>query len=289
VVIYLLTNIAVLIVVSIVGKLIGLDQMMAGAGMGGMTGMLISCALMGMTGSFISLLMSKSAAKRSTGAVLIESPSNAQEKWLFDVVERQAKMADIKMPEVAIIPNDTVNAFATGARKNAALVAVTQGLLNTMSKSEAEAVMAHEISHVANGDMVTMTLIQGIVNTFVLFFARIVGTVVDRAVFKSNGRGMGSYAVYMIMQTVFGFLATMIVMWFSRWREFHADKGGAELAGKINMIGALDALRRQQPAPLPSQMAAFGIAGGIPSGMKKFFMSHPPLEDRIKALEESQY
>lgn len=286
---FMLTNAAILVVISITFRLLGLEQFLLQQGLGNMTGLLIMSAVMGMAGSFISLLMSKGMAKRSTGAIVIETPSNEQEKWLFSIVEKQARMAGIAMPEVAIIPNNTVNAFATGARKNAALVAVTQGLLNTMSRSEAEAVMAHEISHVANGDMVTMTLIQGVVNTFVIFFARIIGMLVDKAIFKSrSGYGPGYFITSIIAQVVLSFFATMIVMWFSRWREFHADKGGAELAGKMNMIGALEALKRQHaPAELPGELAAFGINSGVPSGLKKLFLSHPPLDERIKALEET--
>lgn len=288
---YMMTNAAILVVISITFRLLGLDQFLMQQGFGNMTGMLIMCAIMGMAGSFISLLMSKSMAKRSTGAIVIENPQTEQERWLVSTVERQAEMAGIKMPEVAIIPNNTVNAFATGARKNAALVAVTAGLLNTMSRSEAEAVMAHEVAHVANGDMVTMTLIQGVVNTFVLFFSRIIGMVVDKAIFKTrNGYGPGYFITSIIAQVVLSFLASMIVMWFSRWREFHADKGGAEMAGKMNMIGALEALKRpQQPSELPDQLAAFGINAGVPSGLKKLFLTHPPLEERIKALEDSKY
>lgn len=288
---YMMTNAAILVVISITFRLLGLDQFLMQQGFGNMTGMLIMCAVMGMAGSFISLLMSKGMAKRSTGAVVIEDPQTEQERWLVSTVERQAEMAGIKMPEVAIIPNNTVNAFATGARKNAALVAVTAGLLNTMSRGEAEAVMAHEVAHVANGDMVTMTLIQGVVNTFVLFFSRIIGMVVDKAIFKTrNGYGPGYFITSLIAQVVLSFLASMIVMWFSRWREFHADKGGAEMAGKMNMIGALEALKRpHQPSELPDQLAAFGINGGIPSGLKKLFLSHPPLDERIKALEDSKY
>ncbi len=288
---FMLTNAAILVVISITFRVLGLEQFLLQQGLGNMTGLLIMSAIMGMAGSFISLLMSKSMAKRSTGAIVIENPTTEQERWLISTVENQARMAGIDMPEVAIIPNNTVNAFATGARKNAALVAVTQGLLNTMSRSEAEAVMAHEISHVANGDMVTMTLIQGVVNTFVIFFARIIGMLVDKAVFKSrSGYGPGYFITSMIAQVVLSFFATMIVMWFSRWREFHADKGGAELAGKMNMIGALEALKRQhEPAELPGELAAFGISSAVPTGLKRFFLSHPPLDVRIKALEDSAY
>ncbi len=277
---FLATNIAVIAVISVVTRLIGIDQLFGG----NMSGMLLMCAVYGMVGSFISLAMSKSAAKRSTGAQIIEQPSTEQERWLFDTVQKQAQEAGIGMPEIAIFPSNEVNAFATGMKKNDALVAVSVGLLNTMTKEEAEAVLAHEVSHVANGDMVTLSLLQGVVNTFVMFFARIIGAAV------SGGRdgqssGAGYFLTYMIAQAALGFLASMIVMYFSRVREFKADAGGAALAGRQNMVAALERLNSMQaPSELPEQIAAFGISGRG-GKLGRLFMSHPPLPERIAKLE----
>ena len=289
---FLGTNIAVLFVLGLILNLIGLNQ----PGMNN-TSFLIMAGVMGFAGSFISLMMSKSMAKRSSGARVIEVPSNETEKWLVDTVSAQAKKAGIGMPEVAIFDSPAPNAFATGANKNSALVAISAGLLNSMSKDEAEAVLAHEITHVANGDMVTLSLIQGVVNTFVIVLSQAVSSLVDgrrgsgyRSTGYGYGRGFGYSATYMIAQLVFGFLATIIVRWFSRWREYRADAGGAELAGHEKMIGALERLGSlQQPAQLPAQMQALGFNGGLfgALGLKKLTMTHPPLEDRISALRES--
>jgi len=289
------TNFAVLIVLGIVWNV--LDSMFDIAGMFARMGLpshfgyvAVMALVLGFAGSFISLAMSKWMAKRSMGVQLIEQPSSPQERWLFETVRRQADKAGIAMPEVGIFHSPDPNAFATGARKNAALVAVSTGLLEHMNEAEVEAVLGHEISHVANGDMVTQTLLQGVLNTFVIFFARVIGYVVDS--FLSNDRegssGMGYFITSMIAQVVLGFLATIIVMWFSRWREFHADSGGASLAGREKMIAALRRLQQAHTQDLPGEMAAFGIAGGIGDGMKKLFMTHPPLEERIAALENQR-
>ena len=232
--------------------------------------------------------MSKWVAKRSTGAQVIEQPSNATEKWLLDTVRRQAEKAGIGMPEVAIFNSPSPNAFATGARRNASLVAVSTGLLNAMDKDEVEAVLAHEISHVANGDMITLALIQGVVNTFVIFFARIIGHFVDRVILKNErGHGIGFMVATIVAELVLGILASTIVMWFSRQREFRADAGGASLAGRQKMISALERLKQGVTEPLPDRLAAFGIAGGMGGGLKKLFMSHPPLDERIEALRRN--
>jgi heat shock protein HtpX len=244
-----------------------------------------------MGGSFISLAMSKWIAKRSTGAQVIERPGNQTELWLVETVRAQASRAGIGMPEVAIFDSPAPNAFATGARRDSSLVAVSTGLLRNMNQSEVEAVLGHEISHIANGDMVTLTLIQGVVNTFVIFLARIVGFVVDRALSSNNndqyqGPGIGFWVTSIIAEIVLGFLASMIVFWFSRQREFRADAGGAELAGRDKMVSALERLRQvAEPSRLPSEMAAFGINGGLKEGLARLFSSHPPLEERIAALQ----
>jgi heat shock protein HtpX len=242
--------------------------------------------VIGFGGSLISLAMSKWTAKRMVGAHVIEVPENETERWLVDTVQRQAQAAGIGMPEVAVYDAPEVNAFATGMSRNSALVAVSTGLLAAMSRDEAEAVLAHEVSHVANGDMVTLALIQGVVNTFVIFLSRVIGHVVDRVVFKTErGHGPAFWITSLVAQLVLGILATMIVMWFSRQREFRADAGGAQLAGRTKMIAALERLKAQHEAPLPDQLAAFGIAGGGNGGLKVLFMSHPPLETRIAALQ----
>jgi heat shock protein HtpX len=248
---------------------------------------LLFAAVIGFGGSFISLAISKWSAKRMTGAQVIASPSNPTEEWLVNTVRRQAEAAGIGMPEVAIYNAPELNAFATGASRNNALVAVSTGLLHSMGKDEVEAVLAHEISHVANGDMVTLALIQGVVNTFVIFLSRIIGHFVDRVVFKTErGHGPAFWITAIIAEVILGILASAIVMWFSRKREFKADAGGAQLTSPAKMASALEALKRNlgQPAQLPDQLVAFGIAGGLGRGLKKLFMSHPPLDERIAVL-----
>ncbi len=283
------TNIAVIVVLTIVARVLGLDQYIADSG-GSWSGLLVFAALFGFGGAFISLLMSKWSAKRMMGVRVIDQPSNPTEQWLVNTVRAQAEQVGIGMPEVGIFDSPEPNAFATGANKDKALVAVSTGLLQRMNRQEVEAVLGHEVGHVANGDMVTLTLIQGVVNTFVIFLARIVGNIVDRAVFRSeDGRGVGYFVTVIVAEIVFGILASIIVAWFSRQREFRADAAGARLAGTNSMIGALEALKRvHDPHPLPAQMAAFGIAGGVPTGLKKLFMSHPPLDERIAALREAR-
>lgn len=277
VLLFVATNFAILVVLGIVLSFLmpalGLDQSSYG-------GLLFMCAVFGMGGSFISLWMSKFIAKRSVGAYVIEQPRNESESWLVETVRRQAQQAGIGMPEVAIYDSPEINAFATGANRNNALVAVSTGLLRNMSADEAEAVLGHEVSHVANGDMVTLTLIQGVLNTFVYFFARIVANVVNRG----NDSAMAYFMTVMAFQAVFGVLASVIVMWFSRYREFRADSGGADLAGREKMIAALERLRSNQvDSQLNGQLVAFGISGK--RAFAELFMSHPPLEKRIAALK----
>ena len=284
---FLITNLAVLVVLSIVLSLLGVDSLLAENGVDlDLQALLVFSAVIGMTGSFISLAMSKWSAKRMTGAEVISQPKNKTQQWLLDTVARQASQAGIKMPEVAIYNSPDVNAFATGMSRNNALVAVSSGLIESMKMDEAEAVLAHEVSHVANGDMVTLALIQGVVNTFVIFASRVVGHIVDRVILKNDrGHGIGFFISSMIAQVVFGILASTIVMYFSRLREFKADAGAAELAGSEKMVAALQRLQSiHQPSRLPEQMAAFGINGGMAEGFKKLFLSHPPLEERIAAL-----
>ncbi|AAU92369.1 MULTISPECIES: protease HtpX [Methylococcus] len=286
---FLLTNAAVLVLISIVFNVLGLGQLLAQQGVNlDLDSLLVFSAVMGMSGSFISLLMSKWMAKQSMGVFVIERPSNSTESWLIDTVARQARQLGLGMPEVGIFDSPEPNAFATGASKNSSLVAVSTGLLQNMNPDEVEAVLGHEMSHVANGDMVTMGLLQGVVNTFVYFFATVAGHLVDRVLFRSEddrgGYGPAYYITQMIAQIILSILATMIVMWFSRWREFRADAGGARLAGRGKMIDALRALQRaREPHDLPGQLAAFGISGG--GGLSRLFMSHPPLEERIAALQ----
>ncbi len=284
---FVATNFAILVLISIVFSLFGIGGTLKSNGVDlDLNALLILSAVIGFGGSFISLAISKWAAKRSTGARVIEQPTNEMERWLVDTVAKQAAAAGIKTPEVAIYEANDVNAFATGARRNSALVAVSTGLMKGMTRDEAEAVLAHEISHVANGDMVTLTLVQGVVNTFVIFFSRIVGHWIDRVVFKSeSGRGMGFFVGYIAAQILFSFLASIIVMWFSRRREFRADAGAAKLAGRNKMINALKRLQKSSTEPLPEQLSAFGIGGGR-SKFGKLFMTHPPLEERIAALEK---
>jgi len=284
---FIATNMAIMLVLSVSMRLLGFDAYLASTGQD-MGGLLVFSALIGFGGSFISLAMSKMMAKRATGAKVIEQPANEGEKWLLMTVEKQAKEAGIGVPEVAIYDSPDVNAFATGMNKNKALVAVSTGLLSNMSRNEAEAVLGHEISHVANGDMVTMALIQGVLNVFVIFFSRIIGRMVDSALSggRDSGRaGIGFFISSMVAQVVLGILASIIVNWFSRRREFRADEGGSKLAGNANMIAALERLQSMHaPADLPEQMAAFGISHG-PSKFGKLFTTHPPLEVRIAALK----
>ena len=279
---FLLTNLAVLALVSIVMSILGVNPQQFG-------GLLIFAALFGFGGAFFSLLISKWMAKRATGAHVIETPRNEAEQWLLSTVQRQAKAAGIGMPEVAIYDAPEINAFATGANRNKALVAVSTGLLRAMDRDEAEAVLGHEVSHVANGDMVTMALLQGVLNTFVIVLARVVGRVIDG--YLSGGRdgpGLGYYAIVFVLDMVFGLFASMIAMWFSRHREFRADAGGAALAGKPKMIAALERLAQTYgESTLPKQVAAFGISGGVGTGLKRLLMSHPPLEERIAALRNA--
>ena len=283
---FLLTNIAIMVVLSITLRLLGVDSILAENGSDlNIQALVILSGVIGFGGSFISLLISKWMAKRMTGAVVITNPTTNVEKWLISTVEKQAKIVGINMPEVAIFPSPAMNAFATGASKNKSLVAVSQGLLNNMSQGEIEAVVGHEMSHVANGDMVTLALIQGVVNTFVVFLSRVVGHVVDRVVLKNDrGHGIGYFVTVLIAQVVLSILASTIVMYFSRKREFIADTGGADLAGHQNMINALKRLGQVEPEPLPEQMAAFGI--NDKGGMMALFSSHPPIEARIEALEK---
>jgi len=288
VVLFLATNVAILLVLSIALQVLGIERILDQQGVDlDLRALLIFSAVLGMGGSFISLAMSKWSAKRMTGAQVIEQPSNESEAWLLGTVSRQAQAAGIQMPEVAIYDAPELNAFATGMRRNAALVAVSTGLLRNMRRDEVEAVLGHEISHVANGDMVTLGLIQGVVNTFVIFLSRVIGHVVDRVVFKTErGHGPAFLITTIVAQVLLGILASAIVMWFSRWREFRADAGGAQLAGREKMIAALQRLQTASgQAPLPDQLAAFGISGGMAQGLKRLFLSHPPLQERIAALQ----
>ena len=287
---FLATNAAILVLISIVFQVFGFEGILAENGVDlNLQALLVMSAVIGFGGSFISLAMSKFLAKRSMGVKIIEQPANSSEQWLVRTVQQQAQQAGIGMPEVGIFEAAEPNAFATGMSRNNALVAVSTGLLRNMSADEVEAVLAHEITHVSNGDMITMGLLQGVINTFVIFLSRVIGHVVDRVVFKTErGYGPAYFIVSIVAQIFLSMLASMIVMWFSRRREFKADAGGASLAGRDKMIGALQALQRQQePHDLPGEFAAFGIAGGLGSGIKKLFMSHPPLEVRIAALQST--
>ena len=283
---FIATNLAVVFVISITLRLLGVDRWVNESGTIDFTALLVLSAVIGFAGSLVSLAMSKWSAKRMVGAKVIENPTDHTESWLVETVRKQAQAAGIGMPEVAIYDAPDVNAFATGWNRNAALVAVSTGLLRNMSRDEAEAVLAHEVSHVANGDMVTLALIQGVVNTFVIFFAKLFGFFVDRVLLKNDGRhgrGIGAFVAEMVAQVVLGILASIIVMWFSRQREFRADAGGASLAGREKMIAALERLKmNHEQATLPEKMAAFGISGG--RGFAKMFMTHPPLDERIAAL-----
>ncbi|MFP5418189.1 MAG: protease HtpX [Gammaproteobacteria bacterium] len=284
IVLFLATNVAILLVLSIAMKVFGIEPYLNANGLN-LTSLLFVAAIMGFGGSFISLAMSKWMAKKSMGVRVIDTPSNSTEFWLVETVRKYSADAGFKMPEVGIFDTPEVNAFATGMTKNSSLVAVSSGLLQQMTREEAEAVIGHEVAHIANGDMVTLTLIQGVVNTFVIFLSRVIGHTIDRVVFKNErGDGMAFFVTSMIAQVVLGVLASIIVMWFSRQREFRADRGGASLAGKQAMISALQRLSSLHPAPLPEKMAAFGISGGMAHGLKRLFMTHPPLEERIAAL-----
>jgi heat shock protein HtpX len=285
---FLATNAAILVLISIVFQIFGFEGILQENGVDlNLQALLVMSAVIGFGGSFISLAMSKWMAKRSMGVHVIEQPANETEQWLVETVRRQAQEAGIGMPEVGVF-DAPPNAFATGASKNNSLVAVSTGLLQSMTRDEVEAVLGHEISHVKNGDMVTMGLLQGVVNTFVIFLSRIIGHVVDRVVFKTQrGYGPAYFITSIVAQIFLSVLASMIVMWFSRRREFRADAGGSELAGREKMIGALRRLQQAsgEKESLPDQLAAFGIAGGVGHGIKQLFLSHPPLADRIAALE----
>jgi len=288
---FILTNVAVLAVISITLRLLGVDRVLDESGAINFNALLTLSAVIGFSGSIVSLFLSKWMAKRSVGAHVIENPQDPTERWLVDTVRRQADAAGIGMPEVAIYDAPDVNAFATGWNRNNSLVAVSTGLLHAMSREEAEAVLAHEISHVANGDMVTLALIQGVVNTFVVFFAKLFGILVDRVLLKNDGRngpGIGAFVAEIAAQIVLGILASTVVMWFSRQREFRADAGGANLAGRQKMIAALERLKlnHEQAAALPKNMSAMAISSG--GGFSRLFMSHPPLEERIAALRNAR-
>lgn len=280
---FLATNLAVMLLLSVVMAIFGIDPRTN-------SGLLVMAAMFGFGGSIISLLLSKWIAKKTTGAHVIQEPRNEVERWLVQTVRRQAEAAGIGMPEVAIYDAPEINAFATGANRNNALVAVSMGLLRSMDRDEAEAVLAHEVSHVANGDMVTMALLQGVLNTFVIILARLVGRVIDGYLNpnREGGAGIGYYATVFVLDMIFGVLASIIAMWFSRWREFRADAGAAKLAGSGKMIAALERLSMTYgTSTLPKQVQAFGISGGVGHGLRRLFMSHPPLEERIAALRNA--
>jgi heat shock protein HtpX len=282
---FLATNLAIVLVLSVSMRLLGIAPYLQAGGIDP-GALLVFAAVMGFGGALISLALSKWSAKQAMGVQVLATPATSPEVWLVETVRKQAEKAGIGMPEVGIYDSPEVNAFATGMNRDNALVAVSTGLLQQMTRQEAEAVLGHEISHVANGDMVTLALIQGVVNTFVMFLSRVIGHLVDRVVFKTErGQGPAFFVTMIVAELVLGILASIIVMWFSRQREFRADRGGAQLAGRQNMIAALKRLASLHPAPLPDKMAAFGIAGDIGSGLKRLFMTHPPLEERIAALQ----
>lgn len=286
---FLGTNLAIIVVLSITLRILGVERILDEQGVGlNLNALLIFAAVFGFGGSFISLAISKWMAKKTMNVHVIEKPRNATEQWLFDTVRRQAREAGIGMPEVGIYDSPDPNAFATGMSRNNALVAVSTGLMQNMGQGEVEAVLGHEVGHVANGDMVTLALIQGVVNTFVIFLARVIGHFVDRVVFKNEqGHGPAFWITTIVAEILLAILASIIVMWFSRRREFRADEAGAKLAGRDKMIGALESLARAsgRPVDMPDQMAAFGIRGGLPTGLKRLFMTHPPIEERIMALK----
>jgi heat shock protein HtpX len=284
---FLGTNLAIIMLISVTFRLLGIEGLLMQNGVDlDLNALLVYSAVIGFSGSLISLFISKWMAKRTMGVQVIDRPGSEVERWLLDIVSMQARQAGIGMPEVGIFDSPSPNAFATGWNKNAALVAVSSGLLQQMNRDEIEAVLAHEVSHVSNGDMVTLSLIQGVVNTFVVFLSRVIGHTIDRVVFKTErGYGPAFFIVSMVAEFVLGILAMTIVMWFSRWREFRADRGGAELAGRHKMIAALRRLQQaHDPQPMPDEMAAFAISAGK---VQKLFASHPPLEDRIAALESA--
>ena len=285
---FLLTNIAIMVILSITLRILGVESLLMQNGSDlNVNALVIFSGVFGFGGAFISLAISKWMAKRMTGAQVINNPSNNIERWLLETVEKQSQIVGIIMPEVAIFPSSQMNAFATGASKNNALVAVSQGLLDNMNQGEIEAVVGHEMSHVANGDMVTLTLIQVVVNTFVIFFSRVIGHIVDRVILKNQrGYGIGYFITTIFAQVILSILASIIVMYFSRKREYVADTGGADLAGHQNMINALKRLSQKEPDPLPEQLAAFGIGEKPKSKRSQLWSSHPPLEDRIKALDK---
>lgn len=285
---FLATNLAIVLVLSVTMRLLGVEPYLNANGLN-LTSLLIFAAVMGFGGSFISLAISKWSVKKSMGVRVIDAPSNSTELWLVETIRKYSAESGIKMPEVGIFDSPEVNAFATGMSKNSSLIAVSSGLLQQMTRKEAEAVLGHEVAHAANGDMVTLALIQGVVNTFVIFLSRVIGHLVDKIVFKTErGHGPAFFVTMIVAELILGILASIIVMWFSRQREFRADRGGAGLAGKKNMIAALERLNSIHPQPLPDKMAAFGIAGGGDGGIKRLFMSHPPLEERIAALKAAQ-
>jgi heat shock protein HtpX len=280
---FLATNLAILVVLTACIRIFGLDDWLAAQGVGDYRGLLILALIFGMGGSFLSLAISKWMAKRMMGVQVIERPGNAAEEWLVATVQRQARQAGIGMPEVGVYESPVMNAFATGMSRDKALVAVSTGLLNSMDRDGVEAVLGHEVSHVANGDMVTLGLIQGVLNTFVIFFAHVLARALMR---DGRGGGLAYFGVVIALQIVFGLIASVIVAWFSRYREFRADAGGAHLAGRGKMILALQSLRRSYgESDMPKEMAAFGISGRLGRGLARLFASHPPLEDRIAALE----
>jgi heat shock protein HtpX len=288
VLLFLATNLAIVLVLSVSMRLLGVEPYLNAGGLN-LTSLLIFAAVMGFGGSFISLALSKWLAKKSMSVQVIETPSNSTELWLVETIRKYSAAAGIKMPEVGIYDAPEVNAFATGMSRNSSLVAVSTGLLQQMTGAEAEAVLGHEIAHVANGDMVTLALIQGVVNTFVMFLSRVIGSLVDRIVFKTErGQGPAFFVTMIVAEIVLGVLASIIVMWFSRQREFRADIGGSNFAGRQNMIAALERLNTMHPQPLPDKLAAFGIAGGGGSGIRRLFMTHPPLEERIAVLEAAR-
>jgi heat shock protein HtpX len=286
---FLITNLAIILVLSFTARILGIDRFLTQNGMN-LGALLMFSLLFGFGGSFISLALSKWMAKRATGAQVIDNPSTPTERWLVDTVRRHAQLAGIGMPEVAVYEAPEINAFATGMNRNSALVAVSTGLLQSMTPDEAEAVLGHEVTHVANGDMVTLALIQGVVNTFVIFLARVIGYVVDRVILKNDrdSLGIGYWVTSIAAELVLGILASIIVMWFSRRREFRADAGGAQLAGRDKMIGALERLKTMYAPPtLPQQVEAFGISGKEGNTLARLFMSHPPLDERIATLRQS--
>jgi len=285
---FLATNLAIVLLLSITMRLLGVEPYLNANGIN-LTSLLIFAAVMGFGGSFISLAISKWSVKKSMGVRVIYAPSNSTELWLVETIRKYSAQAGIKMPEVGIFDSPEVNAFATGMSKNSSLIAVSSGLLQQMTRKEAEAVLGQEVAHAANGDMVTLALIQGVVNTFVMFLSRVIGHLVDKIVFKTErGHGPAFFVTMIVAELVLGILASIIVMWFSRQREFRADRGGARLAGQQNMVAALERLNSIHPQPLPDKMTAFGIAGGGGGGIKRLFMSHPPLEERIAVLKAAE-